>query len=213
MVFQLYPWPCPHLINPSTHQSLIRPPGPSFPHQTDTAGPRTSFQCRRCFVVSLRHDGTISVILQTSSKSCNEPDRSGIRLRGRDRPKSGQCLRPQSCFPSKTAEAVQTCSICQSALVDPVTTTSCKHTFCRNCITTALQHNPQCPIDRSALTLHSLRDTEQLVKLMLDELKVRCAAEGCEEVMQRGLLLAHSRSCLKGLVKCDDPECGLSVGV
>jgi hypothetical protein len=110
-----------------------------------------------------------------------------------------------------TAESAQTCSICQSALVDPVTTTSCKHTFCRDCITTALRHNPQCPIDRSALTLHSLRDTEQLVKLMLDELKVRCAAVGCDEVMQRGLLLAHSRSCLKGWVKCDDPECGLSV--
>nr|XP_019044268.1 hypothetical protein I302_07552 [Kwoniella bestiolae CBS 10118]OCF23198.1 hypothetical protein I302_07552 [Kwoniella bestiolae CBS 10118] len=104
-----------------------------------------------------------------------------------------------------------TCAICQSALVDPVTTTSCKHTFCRDCITRAIGVNPQCPIDRSALNIGSLRDTEQLVKLMLDELKVRCAAEECGMVMQRGLLLAHLRSCPKAVVTCQDGDCGLSM--
>lgn len=107
----------------------------------------------------------------------------------------------------------QTCAICRSALVDPATTTSCKHTFCRDCITTALAHQPQCPIDRSALTTHNLHDTEKLVKLMLDELKVRCAAEGCGQVMERGLLLSHSKGCLKSLVLCHEPECGLSVSL
>lgn len=35
-----------------------------------------------------------------------------------------------------------TCVICQSALVDPVTTTSCKHIFCRDCITQAINMTP-----------------------------------------------------------------------
>ena len=77
-----------------------------------------------------------------------------------------------------------------------------------------------------------LRETEQLVKLvnvltaevytsttiegqlrcqMLDELNVRCTAEGCGKVMQRGLLLSHSRTCLKAIVTCPDDGCGLSV--
>ncbi|RXK36970.1 hypothetical protein M231_05734 [Tremella mesenterica] len=103
------------------------------------------------------------------------------------------------------------CAICQSALVDPVTTASCKHTFCRDCITRALAEKPQCPIDRSALTTASLRDTEQLVKLMLDELKVRCAADDCGKVMQRGLLLAHVKTCQKTLVTCQGDDCGLSM--
>lgn len=105
----------------------------------------------------------------------------------------------------------QTCAICQSALVDPVTTSSCKHTFCRDCITRALAHSPTCPIDRSALTLSSLRDTEPLVQLMLDELEVTCGAEGCGKVMQRGLLLSHIRTCARAIVTCGDDECGLSV--
>ncbi|WWC91595.1 uncharacterized protein L201_006541 [Kwoniella dendrophila CBS 6074] len=104
-----------------------------------------------------------------------------------------------------------TCAICQSALVDPVTTTSCKHTFCRDCINQAITINPQCPIDRSALTITSLRDTEQLVKLMLDELKVKCVAEECGMVMERGLLLSHLRSCPKAIVTCQDGDCGLSM--
>ncbi|BEI93722.1 uncharacterized protein CcaverHIS019_0601810 [Cutaneotrichosporon cavernicola] len=103
------------------------------------------------------------------------------------------------------------CSICQSALVNPVTTASCKHTFCRDCITRALAHSPTCPIDRSALTLSSLVDTEPLVQLMLDELKVRCEAPGCAKTMERGLLLAHLRTCSQAIVTCGDKECGLSM--
>ncbi|GMK58326.1 hypothetical protein CspeluHIS016_0503580 [Cutaneotrichosporon spelunceum] len=103
------------------------------------------------------------------------------------------------------------CSICQSALVNPVTTASCKHTFCRDCITRAIAHSPTCPIDRSALTLSSLVDTEPLVQVMLDELKVRCEAPGCAKVMERGLLLAHLRTCSQAIVTCGDNECGLSM--
>ncbi|WVR00288.1 hypothetical protein IAU59_007431 [Kwoniella sp. CBS 9459] len=103
------------------------------------------------------------------------------------------------------------CAICYSALVDPVTTISCKHTFCRDCIVTAIGVNSKCPIDRSDLTLGSLRDTEQLVKLMLDELKVRCVADDCGQVMQRGLLLSHIRSCPKTVITCGDADCGFSM--
>ncbi|KAL7418483.1 hypothetical protein Q5752_006941 [Cryptotrichosporon argae] len=102
------------------------------------------------------------------------------------------------------------CAICQSALVDPVTTTSCKHTFCRDCITRSLSHSPRCPIDRSALTAANLRATEQIVVMMLDELKVRCAAAGCGKVMQRGLLLPHLRTCTRSVIVCGE-GCGLSM--
>lgn len=92
-----------------------------------------------------------------------------------------------------------------------MTTTSCKHTFCRDCIARALKHNSSCPIDRSALTPSSLQDTEPLVQLMLDELKVRCEAQGCGKVMQRGLLLSHLKSCTEAIVTCGDDQCGISV--
>ena len=46
---------------------------------------------------------------------------------------------------------------------------------------------------------------------MLDELKVRCAAPDCGKIMQRGLLLAHVKSCQKTLVTCQSDECGLSM--
>ncbi|CAK9779476.1 unnamed protein product [Cutaneotrichosporon oleaginosum] len=46
---------------------------------------------------------------------------------------------------------------------------------------------------------------------MLDELKVRCEAPGCSKVMERGLLLAHLRTCSQAVVTCGDTECGLSM--
>lgn len=46
---------------------------------------------------------------------------------------------------------------------------------------------------------------------MLDELKVKCGAEGCGTVLQRGLLLAHLKACSKAIVTCQDGDCGLSV--
>lgn len=46
---------------------------------------------------------------------------------------------------------------------------------------------------------------------MLDELKVKCGAEGCGTVLQRGLLLAHLKTCSKAIVTCQDGDCGLSV--
>ncbi|WVO21192.1 uncharacterized protein IAS62_002498 [Cryptococcus decagattii] len=57
----------------------------------------------------------------------------------------------------------------------------------------------------------SLRDTEQLVKLMLDELKVKSGAKGCGMVLQRGLLLAHLKTCPKAIVTCQDGGYGLSM--
>ena len=39
------------------------------------------------------------------------------------------------------------CSICQGILEDPVKL-SCKHHFCRFCITEWLKKTPSCPVDR-----------------------------------------------------------------
>jgi len=46
---------------------------------------------------------------------------------------------------------------------------------------------------------------------MLDELQVKCEAQDCGKVMQRGLLLAHLRSCSRAIVTCGDDQCGISV--
>ncbi|KAF2144906.1 uncharacterized protein K452DRAFT_222049 [Aplosporella prunicola CBS 121167] len=44
------------------------------------------------------------------------------------------------------------CHVCYNMLLDSVTT-SCGHTFCRNCLARALDHTNHCPVCRRALTI------------------------------------------------------------
>lgn len=44
------------------------------------------------------------------------------------------------------------CQICYNLLLDPLTTT-CGHTFCRNCVARVLDHSTLCPICRRALPM------------------------------------------------------------
>lgn len=46
-------------------------------------------------------------------------------------------------------------------------------------------------------------DMEQI----LDELEVRCDAEGCGKEMQRSQIVAHVRSCPKVTIQCSDGAC------
>ncbi|KAK7005619.1 DNA repair protein rad5 [Favolaschia claudopus] len=59
---------------------------------------------------------------------------------------------------AKLAEAIEECeecSICFGLFEDP-RITSCAHIFCLSCITESISRNPQCPLDRRALSLNDL---------------------------------------------------------
>lgn len=47
---------------------------------------------------------------------------------------------------------------------DPTTTQTCAHTFCRDCILRAIDHAPQCPVDRSPLTAGGLAPANPIVR-------------------------------------------------
>lgn len=103
-----------------------------------------------------------------------------------------------------------TCCICRHPFVDPVTTTTCSHTFCYECILGALSHAPQCPVDRSPLTLKELGPADSIVRALVDELAVECmhSEEGCTHVCQRQLLPAHLREeCAYSEVLCPESDC------
>ncbi|KZV61546.1 hypothetical protein PENSPDRAFT_759354 [Peniophora sp. CONT] len=106
------------------------------------------------------------------------------------------------------------CCICQYPFVEPTTTRTCAHTFCRNCILHALNTSPHCPIDRSSLSPEDLVPATPIIRDMVDELVVRCSneADGCSARVQRQLLKAHIREdCQYTRVSCPDPQCGLPV--
>ncbi|CAE6415166.1 hypothetical protein ACGC1H_007118 [Rhizoctonia solani] len=112
------------------------------------------------------------------------------------------------------AETVNTnliCCICRQPFADPTTATPCGHTFCRACITQALDVSPQCPIDRGALALSDLLAAPQLVRNMVDELLVHCpnAPLGCPHTSQRQLISSHT--CTYTPVPCAYPACTESV--
>ncbi|KAH9997668.1 hypothetical protein BJV77DRAFT_983876 [Russula vinacea] len=68
------------------------------------------------------------------------------------------------------------CCICRMPFVDPTTSRTCAHSFCRDCIGPALQANP-------------------IVRHMVDELAVECLNReaGCQFTCQRQLLAVHLR--------------------
>ncbi|CAE7146018.1 unnamed protein product [Rhizoctonia solani] len=103
------------------------------------------------------------------------------------------------------------CCICRQPFADPTTATPCGHTFCRPCITQAIDVSPQCPIDRGALALADLVPAPQLVRNMVDELLVQCpnAPLGCSHTSQRQLISSHT--CTYTPTQCAHPSCSESV--
>ncbi|KAJ1304528.1 hypothetical protein OPQ81_005669 [Rhizoctonia solani] len=99
------------------------------------------------------------------------------------------------------------CCICRQPFADPTTATPCGHTFCRTCITQALDVSSQCPIDRGALAHSDLLPAPQLVRNMVEELIVQCpnAPLGCTHTSQRQLISAHA--CTHTPVQCALPDC------
>ncbi|KAH8108037.1 hypothetical protein BXZ70DRAFT_31609 [Cristinia sonorae] len=106
------------------------------------------------------------------------------------------------------------CCICRAPFVNPYTTRTCSHTFCRECIFAALQITPQCPIDRSHLTMENLSPADPLLRNLVDELLVECPnhSAGCTETPQRQLVGAHLRDkCLYSKIPCPEGNSDRSV--
>ncbi|KAI0344778.1 hypothetical protein BDW22DRAFT_1091035 [Trametopsis cervina] len=102
------------------------------------------------------------------------------------------------------------CCICQTPFNNPLTTRTCSHTFCQECIVTALSMSQHCPIDRSPLTTGDLMSADPLVRNLVDELQVECPMRpaGCMSTCQRQLLASHLRDdCLYVEVPCADGLC------
>lgn len=67
------------------------------------------------------------------------------------------------------------CSICSNPYSEPIIT-SCKHTFCYNCIELWFENNPSCPICREHIfedQYYWLTDTSILIQL--HQLSVKCS--------------------------------------
>ncbi|KAJ7346778.1 hypothetical protein DFH08DRAFT_869291 [Mycena albidolilacea] len=102
------------------------------------------------------------------------------------------------------------CCICRMPFVDPVTTRTCSHTFCRDCLVQAFDHARQCPVDRSALSVDDLLPANSIIRSLVDELVVECIhrSSGCTYTCQRQLLTAHvMNACPFGRVPCPKGEC------
>ncbi|KAF7361770.1 TRAF-type zinc finger protein [Mycena venus] len=102
------------------------------------------------------------------------------------------------------------CCICRMPFVEPVTTRTCSHTFCRDCIIQSISHARQCPIDRSALSVDDLLPANSIIRSLVDELIVECIhhSSGCTHTCQRQLLTAHVMDvCPFSRVPCPKGEC------
>ncbi|KAG2150893.1 hypothetical protein DEU56DRAFT_778938 [Suillus clintonianus] len=102
------------------------------------------------------------------------------------------------------------CCICHAPFTNPTTARTCLHTFCHDCIITAVQHSPQCPIDRSPLSLDDLSPANPIVKHLVDELIIECPkrVSGCTQTFQRQLLSAHVKdACQYVEIPCSEEQC------
>ncbi|KAF9520296.1 hypothetical protein BS47DRAFT_1287241 [Hydnum rufescens UP504] len=92
----------------------------------------------------------------------------------------------------------------------PTATTTCTHTFCKDCITKALAFHAECPVDRSPLALTDLQPATTIVRNLVDELIVQCpnAPFGCQQTCQRQLLGSHlAHECLHVSTHCCEEDC------
>lgn len=103
------------------------------------------------------------------------------------------------------------CPICLGPFLEPFASTVCSHTFCKQCIATALttQQQPdhdtdplaaiqakRCPTCRTAVEIDDFQPTALLIKNMVDTLRVRCPNKdkGCQHECERHLLRGHITS-------------------
>ncbi|KAF6767610.1 Zinc finger, RING-type [Kalmanozyma brasiliensis GHG001] len=103
------------------------------------------------------------------------------------------------------------CPICLGPFLEPYASNVCAHTFCKQCITTAITSQTEgedgadavvaaaakrCPTCRTAVDLADFQPTALLIKNMVDTLRVRCPnkSKGCDYECERHLLRGHVAS-------------------
>jgi len=77
-----------------------------------------------------------------------------------------------------------------------------RHTFCKQCITQALETAQSCPIDRQPLSSEDIRSAPKIVASLVNELLVGCP-RGCGVDVERGCLQGH----LKGDCDLEEIKC------
>ena len=102
------------------------------------------------------------------------------------------------------------CLICFNVLKDPVLCPKNQHCFCRGCITKHLENAKRCPTCADELTVDTLIEAPRMVKVMLNELNIRCVYidRGCQEILQLQHLDQHEITCGFTPAVCTNQGCG-----
>lgn len=99
------------------------------------------------------------------------------------------------------------CPICRSPLIDPETT-KCRHTFCADCISGALEMSSTCPVDRNPLGAGDVSAAPIMITNLVNDLVVLCpnGGLGCTATQPRSLVKGHLKEDC-GFVVVDCPGC------
>ncbi|MCJ1436554.1 hypothetical protein MMC27_005933 [Xylographa pallens] len=136
----------------------------------------------------------------------------GLRSSSTERPSS---LNPVDFRELEYVDAVDqnlVCPICQCPMVEPVET-DCGHTFCLQCLRSAMEHQHDektCPSCRNLFHSVNHNQVNTLINRMLDDLVVRCVSKGkgCLATLARSNILDHvDRHCDFSDVACPDTSC------
>ena len=105
------------------------------------------------------------------------------------------------------------CLICFNVLKDPVLCPKNQHCFCRSCITKHLENAKRCPTCADDLTVDILTEPNRMVKVMLNELNIRCIYidRGCQEILPLQHLNQHEDTCGFTPAVCTNQGCGATV--
>ncbi|XP_076309635.1 uncharacterized protein LOC143224965 [Tachypleus tridentatus] len=100
------------------------------------------------------------------------------------------------------------CSICQNVYCDPVEC-SCRHVFCRSCISSWLDIRKTCPICRKKTYVFDIKPVVPIVTNMISRLTMKCPnfTQGCDQKITLGSYLMHRKVCNHEIVECSNPEC------
>jgi hypothetical protein len=130
-------------------------------------------------------------------------------------------------YVSKPSENLM-CPLCLEAVAEQPAALRCGHIFCRGCLLTALVADRRCPTCRAAASdacrdvsdaLETLVTPAHAIASLIDELPVRCPCgvvqaagggeddwvvtlDGCEVIVARGQLAAHTACCAFEPVGC-----------
>ncbi|XP_013794849.1 TNF receptor-associated factor family protein DDB_G0272829-like [Limulus polyphemus] len=100
------------------------------------------------------------------------------------------------------------CSICQNVYCDPVEC-SCRHVFCRSCISSWLDIRKTCPICRKKTYFFDIKPVVPIVTNMISKLTIKCPnfTQGCNQKITLDNYLMHKKVCNYEMVECSNPDC------